>query len=152
MSSTLFVTVSLLRESSKPASLSTGAVSYSFILVLVLKMSELFLGQLPRAHGTWLWFLCSPSFPVGSWPGLLLSLGFIPCSTCTYRVRMFPKNHTITEWLRLEGIVKIRSNLLPWGWVPPISSGCPIQPDLEHLQGWGNHSFSGQPCQWLTTP
>jgi len=33
-----------------------------------------------------------------------------------------------------------------------IRSGCqgPIQPGLEHLQGWGIHSFSGQLCQHLT--
>jgi len=26
----------------------------------------------------------------------------------------------------------------------------PIQPGLEHLQGWGTHNFSGQPHQHLT--
>ena len=26
----------------------------------------------------------------------------------------------------------------------------PIQPGLEHLQGWAIHSFSGQQCQYLT--
>ena len=35
---------------------------------------------------------------------------------------------------------------LPWVGCPPASSGCPaaIQLGLEH-QGWGTHSFSGQP-------
>jgi len=28
----------------------------------------------------------------------------------------------------------------------------PIQPGLEHLQGWGIHSLSGQLFQLLTTP
>jgi len=30
---------------------------------------------------------------------------------------------------------------LPWAGVPPTNSGCsgPIQPGLEHLQGWDNH-------------
>lgn len=33
------------------------------------------------------------------------------------------------------------------GWLPPTSLGClgPIQLSLELLQGWGMHSFSGQP-------
>ena len=38
-------------------------------------------------------------------------------------------------------------NLLPWAGLQPSRSGCPgsIQPGLEHLQGWGIHTFSGQP-------
>jgi len=38
------------------------------------------------------------------------------------------------------------------GWVPPSAQAAqgPIQPGLEHLQGWGTHSFSGQLCHCLT--
>ena len=30
---------------------------------------------------------------------------------------------------------------MPWAGCPPIRSGCPIQPGLGHLQGWGILSF-----------
>jgi len=37
--------------------------------------------------------------------------------------------------------------LLPWAGTPPLDQAAesPIHPGLEHLQGWGIHSFSGQP-------
>jgi len=36
---------------------------------------------------------------------------------------------------------------LPWAGTSSTRSGClnPIQPSLEHFQGEGSHSFSGQP-------
>jgi len=45
-------------------------------------------------------------------------------------------------------------NPLPWAGLPPPSSGCPgpIQPDLEHLQGWGTSSSLHSLCQCWTTP
>ena len=58
----------------------------------------------------------------------------------------------MTEWLRLEGILKIiELQPLCHVLVAPTSSGCPrpIQPSLKHLQGWGTH-ISGQLCQGPT--
>ena len=36
---------------------------------------------------------------------------------------------------------------LPWAGTPSTRPGCskPIQPGLEHCQGWGIHNLSGQP-------
>jgi len=56
-------------------------------------------------------------------------------------------NHKIIEWLRLEGSLNPSSSTrLPWAGCPLTSSGCPgpIQPGLEHLQGWDTHIFSEQ--------
>jgi len=38
---------------------------------------------------------------------------------------------------------------LPWAGLLSTGSGCPgpIQPHLEHLQGWGTQSFPGQPVE-----
>ena len=47
--------------------------------------------------------------------------------------------------------------LRPWAGLPTTQSAPDeaarglIQPGLEHLQGWGIHSLSGQLCQHLTT-
>jgi len=37
--------------------------------------------------------------------------------------------------------------LLLWMWLKTTRSGCPapVQPSLDHLQGWSTRSFSGQP-------
>jgi len=58
-------------------------------------------------------------------------------------------NRRIIEWFGLEGTLKIiefqppccGQGHLPLDRVAQI----PIQPDLEHFQGGGIHSFSGQP-------
>ena len=57
--------------------------------------------------------------------------------------------HRIIEWFGLEGTLKII-------WFQPPCHGqghlpldqvaqSPIQPGLEHCQGWGSHNFPGQP-------
>jgi len=64
---------------------------------------------------------------------------------------VFPlsQNHRIVEWFGLEGTLKII-------WFQPLCHGqghlqldqaaqSPLQPGLEHFQGGGSHSFSGQP-------
>ena len=53
------------------------------------------------------------------------------------------------EWLGLEGTFKaFKTKFQPpaMGSVPPPAQAAqdPIQPGLEHLQGWGTHSFSSQ--------
>ena len=66
------------------------------------------------------------------------------------------ENHGLTEWFGLEGTFKD----------PPVQPPCqgqghlpldqvaqsPVQADLEHLQGWGIHSFSGQPMPVPPSP
>ena len=58
-------------------------------------------------------------------------------------------NHRVIEWLGLEGTSRIM-RLQPSYHQPPhlilyqLAQG-PIQPVLEHLQGRGIHSLSGQP-------
>jgi len=63
------------------------------------------------------------------------------------------RRNDVIKWFRLEGSFKIS-----WFQFPCHGQGChplgqaaqvPIQPSLEHLQGWGTHS-SGQQCQGLT--
>ena len=58
--------------------------------------------------------------------------------------RAFYKSfHRIIEWFGLEGTLKsIQFQPLPWAGLPPTNSGCP---GFERVQGWGTHSFSGQP-------
>ena len=65
--------------------------------------------------------------------------------------------HRITEWLGLEGTSRI-INLLslccsqghqPSHLILDQAAQGPIQPGLEHLQGWGIHNFSGQPVPAL---
>ena len=59
----------------------------------------------------------------------------------------------ITEWPRLEGTSRIMNHQPPLhrqSHQPPHlildqAAQGPIQPGLEHLQGWGIHSLSGQP-------
>jgi len=67
-------------------------------------------------------------------------------AVCSYEILNYVGTvHTITEWLRLEGtlkVIELQPNAM--AWLLPTSSGCPIQPGLGHLQGWGIHSFSGQ--------
>ena len=60
------------------------------------------------------------------------------------------RNHRITEWLSLEGILKITQfQPLPLAGYPPLAQAAqgPIQPDFERHQGWSIHKFSGQPVQ-----
>jgi len=71
--------------------------------------------------------------------------------------RLKKKNHRITEsqngWVGMDlKDHQAPTHLLQAG--PPISAfntrpGCPepIQPGLEHLQGWGIHSLPGQPVK-----
>ena len=69
------------------------------------------------------------------------------------------QNCRITEWPRLEGtsrIMKLQPPRQRQGHQPPHlilnqAAQGPIQPGLEHLQGWGIHSLSGQLFQDLTT-
>ena len=54
--------------------------------------------------------------------------------------------HRIIEWLRLEGTLKPpQSHPVPWAGLPPSSSAAqgPIQPGIEHLQGWGTTASLG---------
>jgi len=60
---------------------------------------------------------------------------------------------TVIEWLGLEGtsrVIKLQPSCCMEGHQPPylildqVAQG-PIQPGLEHLQGWGIHGLSGQP-------
>jgi len=54
----------------------------------------------------------------------------------------------IIEWFKLEGTLKIIQFQLPChgqGHLPLEQvAQSPIQPGLEHCQGGGSHSFSGQ--------
>ena len=61
--------------------------------------------------------------------------------------------HRITEWPGLEGSSRImklhplrhrQGHQLP-NSVPDQAAQSPIQPGLEHLQGWGIQNHSGQP-------
>ena len=58
-------------------------------------------------------------------------------------------NHRIIERFGLEGTLKIVSFQPPCheqGHLPPAQGAqSPVQPGLEHCQGGGSHSFSGQP-------
>jgi len=58
-------------------------------------------------------------------------------------------NHRIVEWFGLEGTLEIIYFQPPGhgqGHLPPDQvAQSPIQPGLEHFQGGGIHSFSGQP-------
>ena len=57
--------------------------------------------------------------------------------------------HRITEWFGLEGTLKILQFQPPCrgqGHLPLDQvAQSPMQHDLEHFQGGGIHSFSGQP-------
>jgi len=48
------------------------------------------------------------------------------------------QNHKTTKSQELEGT----SGDLPWAGCPPPTQAAqgPVQPGLEHLQGWGTHS------------
>ena len=63
-------------------------------------------------------------------------------------------NHRITGWLGLEGASRI-TKLHPLYLIPAQAAQGPIQPGLEHLQGWGIHSLSGhcpQLCSAAAAP
>jgi len=56
--------------------------------------------------------------------------------------------HTIIDWLacaRRDFKDHPVATPLPGHQPPDQVAHSPIQPGLEHLQGWGIHSFSGQP-------
>ena len=73
------------------------------------------------------------------------SRGSVLCLCCW---RLF-----IESWLRLEGTSRItklqpphhKQGHQPPHLIPAQAAHGPIQPDLEHLQGWDTHSLSGQP-------
>jgi len=58
-------------------------------------------------------------------------------------------NHRIIEWFGFG--TNLTDHLVPPPWhgqghLPPDPvAQCPVQPGLEHCQGGGTHSFSGQP-------
>jgi len=62
-------------------------------------------------------------------------------------------SHRITEWPRLEGtsrVIKLQQPHHRQSHQPPHlildqAAQGPIQPGLEHFQGWGIHNLSGQP-------
>ena len=60
----------------------------------------------------------------------------------------------IIEYIGLKGTLKIiqfQPLCLGQGCLPPAqASQGSIQPGLEHLQGWGTHSFPVQPVPCLT--
>jgi len=67
-------------------------------------------------------------------------------------------DHRIIDWLGLEGIPMImkfqppchrQGHQSPHLILDQAAQG-PIQPGLEHLQGWSIHSLSGQLCQHFT--
>lgn len=49
--------------------------------------------------------------------------------------------HRIIEWLCLEGTPGHGQECHP---LDQVAKGL-VQPNLQHLQRWGNHNFSGQP-------
>ena len=56
--------------------------------------------------------------------------------------------YRMIEWFGLERIPKpTLPQPLLWAGTPPThqAADSPIEPGLEHCQGWGIHSFSGQP-------
>jgi len=65
--------------------------------------------------------------------------------------------HRCIEWLGLEGTSKIikfqppccRMSYQVLDQAPAQAAHSPIQPGLEHLQGWGIHNLSGQPVPVL---
>ena len=58
------------------------------------------------------------------------------------------------QWLGLEGTSEpTQSHPVPWAGLPPTSSAAqgPIQPGLEHLQGWGTTASLGS-CASTSPP
>ena len=74
-------------------------------------------------------------------------------------MRAWANDRILVEWLGMEGtsrIIKLQPPCYRQGCQPPHfildqAAQGPIQPGLEHLQGWGIHSLSGQLFQHLTT-
>ena len=66
--------------------------------------------------------------------------------------QLLPYKHRITEWFGLEGIPWIimfqppcrRQSHQPPDLIVVQAAQGSIQPGLEHFQGWGIHSLSGQ--------
>ena len=88
----------------------------------------------------------STTFKIAKWYFCLYN------RVCKYTTAV-SQNHRITEWPRLEGTSRImnlkspchrQGHQLPHLILDQAAQG-PIQPALEHLQGWGIHSLSGQP-------
>jgi len=92
---------------------------------------------------------CEPSCL--RWSGQHLSLHSSKASRRLLRLgtQICVCGHRIMEWFGLEGASKTIWFQPPChrqGHLPPDQSAeGPIQPGLEHCQGGGSHSFSGQP-------
>ena len=90
------------------------------------------------------WSACSHQLLVGFVSEALVR-DLLPVVCCCH--------HRITEWPGFEGnsrIMNLQALCHRQGHQPPhlildqVAQG-PIQPGLEHLQGWGIHNLSGQP-------
>ena len=66
-----------------------------------------------------------------------------------FELKLLPRVHRITECVGLEGTFRGRLAQPPCseqGQLQPDQvSQSPVQPGLEHFQGWGFHCLSGQP-------
>ena len=101
----------------------------------------------------WLVFLCCNSFLVSNRP-LITNLSSFACKRYhqgnVLKYYFLTQNHRIIGWSGLEGTLKIVSfqpTCYGQGHLPPDQvAQSPIQPGLEHRQGGGSHSFSGQPA------
>ena len=86
-----------------------------------------------------------PGMPKAKQPGITPPLQRMQTSTAR------DKNHnpSITEWFRFGGTLQTILFQPPCpgqGPLPPAQvAQSPVQPGLEHCQGGGSHSFSGQP-------
>jgi len=68
----------------------------------------------------------------------------------------FSQNHRMVGLEGTSRITELQPSCYRQGHQPPYliatqAAQGPIQPGLEHLQGWGMHSLSGQLFQHLTT-
>ena len=69
-------------------------------------------------------------------------------AVCSYEILNYVGTvHTITEWLRLEGTLKVIELQPPCHGQSCLSldqaAQGPVQPGLEHLQGWGTTASLG---------
>jgi len=79
----------------------------------------------------------------------LSHLSHFPSKITDLQVTTELRNHRIIEWFGLEGslqIIEFHPLCHGQGHLPPDQvAQSPVQPGLEHCQGEGSHSFSGQP-------